>query len=271
MTTVTTAPHRSTNRAAPRTSTPTTAGRRLARALSAELIKLTTVRAYGVIALLTVVVGGLATFGVARYVTDEVVTVATLFPFALVFTAVFGAVAGILVHTSDEQHGTLIQALAAEPRRTTVATARTVVAAGYGATLGAVGLVAGVVGAAAGGIPTGDTSTMLATSAWALAFTTISAVLGLGVGMVARHSTGAVSGLLVWWLVVENLLSALLDARVARFLPFVAGNGLLEIVADSPEELAVALTRPQNALVFGGYALAALVVGTVLLSRRDHG
>ena len=35
------------------------------------------------------------------------------------------------------------------------------------------------------------------------------------------------------------------------------------------EALAVALTRPENALVFGGYTLVALVVGTVLLYRRD--
>jgi hypothetical protein len=33
--------------------------------------------------------------------------------------------------------------------------------------------------------------------------------------------------------------------------------------------LAIARTRPQNALVFGGYTAAALVLGTVLLYRRD--
>jgi hypothetical protein len=31
----------------------------------------------------------------------------------------------------------------------------------------------------------------------------------------------------------------------------------------------VALTRPENALVFGGYAAVTLGIGTLLLYRRD--
>ena len=34
----------------------------------------------------------------------------------------------------------------------------------------------------------------------------------------------------------------------------------------APETIAVALTRPENALVFAGYATVALVAGTILLS-----
>jgi ABC-2 type transport system permease protein len=35
------------------------------------------------------------------------------------------------------------------------------------------------------------------------------------------------------------------------------------------DSIAVALTRPENGLLFGGYTFAALIVGTVLLYRRD--
>jgi len=96
-------------------------------------------------------------------------------------------------------------------------------------------------------------------------------VLGLGVGMIVRHSAAAISGLLVWWLVAENLLWAFLPATVSRFLPFYAGGALLGVDVDpnTPETIAVALTRTQDALVFGGFAAAALVAGTVLLHRRD--
>lgn len=54
-------------------------------------------------------------------------------------------------------------------------------------------------------------------------------------------------------------------------MPFFAGTALLGIESDTAtaEAIAVALTRPENALVFGGYATGALVVGTVLLYRRD--
>ncbi len=56
-----------------------------------------------------------------------------------------------------------------------------------------------------------------------------------------------------------------------RFLPFYAGTGLLGIVSDfaSPEEIATALTRSQDALVFGGYTTVVLIAGAVLLYRRD--
>ena len=121
------------------------------------------------------------------------------------------------------------------------------------------------------GLDAGDTSALAATIGWALLFTTLSAVLGLGIGMIVRNSTAAIGGLLVWGFVVENLLRLFLPAEVARFLPFFAGNHLLAYSTDfdTPEAIAVALTRPENALVFGGYAAVALVVGTVLLYRRD--
>ena len=72
-------------------------------------------------------------------------------------------------------------------------------------------------------------------------------------------------------LVVENLLTLFVPAEVARFMPFVAGTGLLGIESDtaSPETIAVALTHAENAVLFGGYVAVAVLVGTVLLYRRD--
>lgn len=270
MTSTTTIPATGTPAASPPTLDPAAVStvRRLGRALVSECIRLTTVRAYRAIAALTVTVGTLVTWGVARYV-DEPMTVAMLFLFASVFTAVFAAVAGILLFSTEAQHGSLGPTLSAQPRRWVVAAAKATTTAMFGATLGLAGVAAGLLGAVLGGVPAGDTSTMVASSLWAVAFTTLSALLGLGVGMVARHSTAAISGLLVWWLVVENLLAVFLDPELARFLPFVAGNGLLQIVVDDPDVLAVALSLPQNAAVFGGYALLALVVGTALLHLRE--
>lgn len=237
--------------------------------LASEAIKLVSARSSLALLGLTVAVGGLSTWAVARYVTDEPLTVAGLFTFSVVFTAVFAAVAGIVAFSAEAQHGTLGPTLAARPSRSVLAGAKTILVAAVGALLGTTGLAAGITGAWLGGIGMGDTSAMVATSVAAVGFTMLAAVLGLGVGMVARHSTVAVSGLLVWWLVVENLLTVFLDPSLARFLPFAAGHGLIGIAPDAPDAIAVALTRSQNAMVFGGYALAALVLGTVLLHRRD--
>ncbi|ADB76129.1 hypothetical protein [Geodermatophilus obscurus] len=59
--------------------------------------------------------------------------------------------------------------------------------------------------------------------------------------------------------------------EISRFLPFFAGNKLLAYANDfdTPEAIAVALTRPESALVFAGYTAVALIVGSVLLYRRD--
>lgn len=142
--------------------------------------------------------------------------------------------------------------------------------AARGITLGATGMAAGFAGALAGGLSIGDTH-IASTAAWALVFTALAALLGLGVGMIVRHSSSAVSGLLIWWFVIENLLAVFMPAEALRFLPFYAGTCLLGIVSDfaSAEEVAIAFTRFEDALVFGGYTAAALAAGTVLLYRRD--
>jgi ABC-2 type transport system permease protein len=180
-------------------------------------------------------------------------------------------VAGIVLFGSEVQHGTLGLALSAQPNRWLHAASKTAMAAAFGLVLGAVGMITGYVGAVLGGLELGNTSGMVATTAWALFFTTVSAMLGLGVGMIVRHAAGAISGLLVWWLVLENLLWAFLPARISRFLPYFAGGSLLDVDVDmnTTETLAAAFTRPQAALVYAAYAGLALVVGTVLLHRRD--
>ena len=173
--------------------------------------------------------------------------------------------------TSEVQHGTLATALTAQPARWVLVAAKTVMAVRVGVVLGVIGMVTGAAGAALGVLATGNTGGIPGTAARALVFTVLASVLGLGVGLVVRHSAAAISGLLVWWLVIENLLWAFLPATVSRFLPFYAGGGLLGVQVDTttPETLAVALTRTQDALVFGCYAALVLLAGTVLLHRRD--
>jgi hypothetical protein len=106
---------------------------------------------------------------------------------------------------------------------------------------------------------------------WGLLYTAGSALLGLGAGMVVRHSAGAVSGLLVWWLVVEGLVVSFAPPEIVRFVPFDAGARTLGIETDldRPEVVATALANPLHASIFWGYVIAALVLGTVLLMRRD--
>ncbi len=257
--------------ARPTTRSAADTARAIPSALKSEWIKLSTVRSNAAILALTVAAGGFIAWAVGNFVTEEVLTVMEIFTFSTVFTAVFAAVAGILVFSSEAQHGTLGLALTAQPTRSVLATSKTVIASAMGAAIGLAGIVAGFAGAYLSGIEVGDTANLISTSAWAIGFASIAAVLGLGVGMIARHSTAAISGILVWWLVVENLVSVFLAERFARFMPFTAGNGMLGAGA-GPESQAgdLALSTVENTLVFGGYALAAVLIGTVLLYRRDN-
>jgi len=140
--------------------------------LRSEWLKLVTVRSPGVRAGITVLVGGSAAFLVARFVTDEVITVANVF----------------------------------------------------------------------------------------------AGTLGLGVGLIARQSAAAISGVLAWWLVIENLVAVFAPERVVRFMPFFAGNGMLEIV-DNGER--IAFHRPATTLIFAAYAMAALLIGSIVVHRSD--
>ncbi|MEL7158012.1 MAG: hypothetical protein AAFN30_15645 [Actinomycetota bacterium] len=238
----------------------------LVSALRSETLKLATVRSYRAIAALTVLVGGFAAFAVATLVTDEVITVAGVFSFSTVFTAVFAAVAGILTITTEAEHRTLPQTYAAQPRRQVVIVAKALVVTTFAVTLALVGLAAGALGAALGGVEMGDTASIPETIGWSVGFAALAAVLGFGIGLIARHSAAAISGLLVWWLVVESLATVFIDARYARFLPFVAGNGMLGIVN---EDDATAFPPATSAVVFAGYATLALVMGIIVAHRSD--
>ncbi|MCW2697713.1 MAG: hypothetical protein JWR62_2798 [Modestobacter sp.] len=240
-------------------------------ALTSDWIKVSTVRVNGALLLLTVLGGVLVSWAVGVLVTDEVQHVAQVGFFWTSVTSMLAAIGGVLLFGSEVQHGTLAGALAAQPARWVLAVSKTLTAAVLGLVIGAAGLAAGFGGAVLAGLGAGDTSSLPASVGWALLFATLSAVLGLGTAMVVRNTTAAIAGLLVWGFVVENLFKLFLAEEVARFLPFTAGNHLLAYNSDfeTPRSLAIALTQPGNALVFSGYAAVALVLGTVLLYRRD--
>lgn len=244
-------------------------------ALASEWTKLRSVRSNLAILCGTTAIGIVLVWVLAIFVktdpdTLEVFTVGNSFSFPTWLSTVLAVVTGTLMFTSEVQHGTLAVAITAQPTRWVTVAAKSAIAAGFGLAMGVAGMIAGVTGGVLGGLDAGDTSGMPATAAWGLMLTTVAAVLGLGIGMIVRHSSAAISMTLVWTFVIENLLRGFAPPTVARYLPFSAANGLLSIETTSdPEALAVALTRVQDALLFSSYTVAALTIGTVLLYRRD--
>jgi hypothetical protein len=244
--------------------------------LRSEWIKLTTLRSNVTILALAPIIGVLLSWILAVFVeidpdTDKPFNIAETFVFSTWLTTVLAALAGILMFTSEVQHGTMATAVAAQPARWVIVAAKTAIAACFGLAMGALGMIGGLSGAILGGLESGDTADMAAKALWGLFVATLAPIMGLGIGMILRHSAAAVSILLVWVFVVENLLRTLVPANVHRFLPFSAANGLLGTGTGTgtPEMIAAELSRVQDAFLFGGYAAGALAVGTVLLYRRD--
>jgi hypothetical protein len=239
-------------------------------ALRSEWIKLRSLRGNKAILALTIAISAFTAWAVGVTET-EVLTAAEISVYPTVLVAMLSAIASILLFTAEAQHGTLAVTLTARPARWVLVASKTTVAATIGLALGAIGMVAGFGGGILAGLEVGDGSNLVTRALWALVYTSLAGLIGLGIGMIARHSAGAVSGLLMWSFVVENLLAPALPGKLVHFLPFSAGYRLLDVGSDfdTPVIIATQLTRPQYALIFGGYALLTLVIGTVLLHRRD--
>lgn len=245
-------------------------------AIGSEWIKLRSLRSNRALFGLAVVAGLVMSWVLATFVKTDPYehlpfTVSNTFMTATWLTMVLAIIAGILMYTSEVQHGTIANAITAQPARWVSVAAKAVVALCFGTAMGVVGIVAGYVSAVASGMPTGDTSGMAASAAWGLVLTSLAAVLGLGIGMIIRHSAAAISTALVWTFVIENLVRSTAPARASRLLPFSAANGLLSIrsAGDTAATLAAALSSTQDAVLFAGYTLIAVAIGSVLLYRRD--
>lgn len=250
--------------------------RPLRAAVRSEWIKLRSLRSTPAVLGLTTVLGAGMALVLGKVVEtdpyeDLPFTIANTFLVSTWLTTLLAVVVGTLLFTSEVQHGTLAAAFTARPTKRVVVAGKVVVAAGVGLAMGVLGILGSLVAGFAGGLPRGDFSGAAAGTAWALVLTTLAAVLGLGIGLLVRHSAGAVTATLVYALAVENLVRGMAPVNVSRWLPFHAANRLLgtRSATDTTETLAAAFSNAGNALLFGGYAVAAVTVGTMLLMRKD--
>ena len=253
-----------------------TVSRHLRAAIHSEWIKLRSVRSTLLFVGLTTVLGVAMALILGNVVETDPYdhlpfTIGNTFLVSTWLSTLFAVVAGTLMFTTEVQHGTLATALTTRPSRSVVVAAKVVMAAVLGLAMGALGIAGGLVGGVASTMDTGDMSGAPSGVAWALVLTTAASVLGLGVGLVIRHSAGAVTTVLVWALAVETLVRGMVPATVSRLLPFTAAHGLLgtRSAADTPETIAAALSSVGNALVIGTWATVAVAAGTAMLIRRD--
>jgi ABC-2 type transport system permease protein len=186
-------------------------------------------------------------------------------------------VMAIIAVTNEYRFGTIKDTFTAVPNRTAALLAKTVVVA----------LVAGVVGEITGFAAWGvarlvrpganiaiDTSSEWRTVAGIGLIFALSAILATAVGTLLRSTAAAVSIVLVWALLVENLVLLIPKAGddIKTWMPFTAADRFITYgTGQSGGESSLPYHYgPWGGLAyFAGVAVAFLVVALVLVERRD--
>lgn len=179
----------------------------------------------------------------------------------------FAALVGAMAITAEIRFGTIRPTFLITPRRGPVLAAKLAVGALAGILFGLVaeGLMSGAttVALAARGIDNqltnGDYLQLLAGGTAAAA---LWAMIGLGVGALARNQVATLVGLCAWMLLVENLLLPFVPGA-GRFTPGAAGLALAGSIADK------LLSPAPAALTLALYAASAAAGGWLASLRRD--
>jgi len=182
-------------------------------------------------------------------------------------------VLGVLVMSSEYATGQIRASFGAVPQRRLVLAAKVLV---FGAVVLAVSLIACLGAFSLGqvifkakhaGVSLGDPGVARAVVGGALYLATVG-LLGLGLATVLRRTAGAIAtlvGLLLVLPILANFLPSPWNDDVARYLPGEAGGSLFHVVQRDPS----ALSPWAGFAVLAAYAVASLLVGAVLLQRRD--
>lgn len=244
--------------------------------LAGEWLKLRTVRAHQVLVVVAVafplVIVVLATaltsspgvFGARGFA--ELVVGTT------VVTALLLAIAVAVGLTGEYAHGTMRVTYAVTPSRLRVLVAKLLVGSAAVAVIGAlvVALVwsvgAVVLGRRGASVGLSWSDGTLGSMVAVVVLTVLMSWFGLGVAGVVRSTPGAVTLVLLWPLVIENLLSVVGFLvgweGIARWMPYQAA---LASVGPSPSGLG----RPGALVWFGAVSAGLMAFAAVLEARRD--
>jgi ABC-2 type transport system permease protein len=185
--------------------------------------------------------------------------------------SLFTLVLGILAVAGEYRNGTVTDTFLTTPRRSRVVLAKLVGYALGGAAFAVVNAVVALASTAAWwqikGVAFDLTaphvvSTLAGCFAWNIAF----AVIGVGIGALARNLSAAVAGALAWLALVEGIVGQLVG-DAARWLPFAAGRALGDLV-DVGDALRP-LSQEAALLVLATYALVLSGVAVLTSVRRD--
>lgn len=182
------------------------------------------------------------------------------------------AVIGVMAISSEYATGMIRSTLQAQPRRLTMVGAKVAVlgllmfVVGELLSFGAFFVGKLVIGA---NVPVGlgDPGVLQAVFGAGL-YITVLALFSFAIGLILRHTAGAITAVLGLMLVVSQL-TALLPGTVGRHIhAWMPTNAGYQIMEQHPDPAAL-LTPWQGIAVFAGWAVLLLLLGSYLLRRRD--
>ena len=207
--------------------------------IRSEWIKLRTVRMNLVLFILAVafpVIVSVLVASLASIKDLKVGDVVGLVTGSSVVTALLLGVVGAVSISAEFAHGTIRPTFAATPKRTRVLISKAVVIALFAVVAEALVVVfcyavsSAIVSSRGATLSLNDQPEARAALIGIVVFAVIVSLLGFGIGMVIRNTPAAVAVLILWPLVVENIIMAILSAAGVdspqKFLPYISGFGL---------------------------------------------
>jgi ABC-type transport system involved in multi-copper enzyme maturation permease subunit len=196
------------------------------------------------------------------------------------FGAKFAVLFGVVTATSEVRHRTIATTYLTAPGRPQLMVAKVTVAALFGAgyavvcaTCGLLGMLVGGGGAAAGA----ELGTVFEVSLAAVVVYALWAALGVGLGTLLNNQLTAVLGVLVYLLLVEQIVVAIVSlegsGRIDGYTPGGSASSVLTGLAEaSPfggSLSGLGLPWWLALMVFFGYAAVAVLAGAAAAQRRD--
>jgi ABC-2 type transport system permease protein len=198
----------------------------------------------------------------------------------IIITSMLLGVIGATSITGEYGFNTIRPTFAATPRRVRVVAAKAVVAAAVAIVVSIIVTVAGLtlvntlvrsrVDASVPDSALDVTSVddFFAASLGIVVFCALLGLFGLAIGLIIRSTPAAVATIVLWPLLVENIVAAILGGlgvdNPLKWMPYQAGTNLWQ-VGDFTDTLG----RWGGGLYFAGVTLVLLAVGTLIVNRRD--
>ena len=243
----------------------------MSRLLRSELLKIATTRGVWGFTLAVVVIVGISVAGLIGTSPRDLLATDERFEDVLAAagpSSLFALLAGIVGFTAEFRHGTATSTFLVAPVRERVLAAKLLAHALLGAALGLVGIAVALAVALPWlrakdvELPPWEREHLLIL-AGAIGSALLWGALGAALGGLVRNQLLGVVGALVWVLIVENILGALVLQDEAPYLPGRASAAMIG------SDFGDALSRAGGTLLTAAYVAAASLAAVVALRARD--